>query len=203
MNELDTDPASRRTCERVDVNLPGRVIIQGRPPLNCIVRNMSEDGALLEFKAAIWLPPRFHVEVPALDTEAYCEIRHQRSNRVGVTFIRVTVHDDVESDDEAEARRTADHWDTAEQVADRRRDEVEMEHDLESAPAYVPARAPARGANQSRSPEQPVDEPTARRGSQIRQSVSVANRAPQPNPARRATQPSAGAKNWRERLLGR
>ena len=111
------DPATRRNAERVPTNFPGKVIIPGRHPLNCVVRDMSEDGALMEFKAAIWLPPRFHLHVDAMGTEAYCELRHQRSTRVGVKFVRVTVKQTDEPKADAEPHRTADQWEPVDEQA--------------------------------------------------------------------------------------
>ena len=111
------DPATRRNAERVPTNFPGKVIIPGRHPLNCVVRDMSEDGALMEFKAAIWLPPRFHLLVDAMGTEAYCEVRHQRSTRVGVKFVRVTVKQAEEPQADAEPLPTAEHWRTVDELA--------------------------------------------------------------------------------------
>lgn len=144
------DPVTRRNVDRVATNFPGRVIIPGRHPLTCQVKDMSENGALLEFRAAIWLPPRFHLSIDAMDTEAYCELRHQRSNRVGVTFVRVTVKKASEPATDANVRRTADHWDTAEEaasalppVADEPHDTVEA---LPEAPIAMPAIALHRPA---------------------------------------------------------
>lgn len=88
------EPLTRRTVDRVLTNFAAKVLIPGRHPLNCFVKDMSEDGALLVFRSAVWLPPRFQLAVEAMGTEAVCEIRHQRGARVGVKFLHVTVTDE-------------------------------------------------------------------------------------------------------------
>lgn len=187
MDELDElDPAARRTVERLDVNLPGRAIIQGRAPLTCTVRNMSENGALIEFRAAIWLPARFHLEIPDLDTEAYCEICHQRSNRVGVEFVRVTVNEGGESAEDAEVRRTADYWDAADAMAENEPRAATAADELHQP---LPRMSPSGQASAASR--------TAPQGSSIRAAVSIGR-----NTAA-ASNGTGSRKSWRERLFGR
>jgi hypothetical protein len=187
MDERDElDPAARRTVQRLDVNLPGRAIIQGRAPLSCIVRNMSENGALIEFSAAIRLPARFHLEIPDLDTEAYCEICHQRSNRVGVEFVRVTVNEGGESAEDAEVRRRADHWDAADVAMTTGQSAAIEADDFDTPPQDMRHSAPAASTSKKTGP-----------GSSIRAAVSVGRGAMAAAPG------TSGRKSWRERLLGR
>lgn len=65
------------------------VKVRGRPAIACVVKNVSEGGALLEFTAAEMLPYRFRVTIEAEGIDRDCEIRHQTGNRVGVEFVKV------------------------------------------------------------------------------------------------------------------
>ena len=62
--------------------------MQGRPPVTCIVRNVSEGGALLELPANTWLPFNFRIEIEGEGIACDCEVRHQRDNMVGVCFVK-------------------------------------------------------------------------------------------------------------------
>lgn len=60
--------------------------LSGRAPLNCIVRNISEGGALLEFSETPHFPNRFKLYIEAHNTEYHCEVRHSGDYGVGVFF---------------------------------------------------------------------------------------------------------------------
>lgn len=82
-------PADRRQFGRRQSTLHGWLIVEGRPRIPCIVRNVSDGGALVECPVPKNLPFRFHVEIEAKDFRALCEPRHQRDNWVGVRFIQI------------------------------------------------------------------------------------------------------------------
>ena len=50
------------------------------------MRDVSEDGALLEVAHPEWLPSRFRLIVDALGIESDCEIVHRTTVAVGVRF---------------------------------------------------------------------------------------------------------------------
>lgn len=81
-----SNPAERRQFGRRQTFKHGWVKIEGRPPVTCIVRNISEGGALLEVPANTWLPFKFRIEIAGEGIATDCEIRHQRDNMVGVCF---------------------------------------------------------------------------------------------------------------------
>lgn len=64
--------------------------LSGRAPLNCIVRNISEGGALLEFSEAPRFPARFRLYIEEHNSEYYCEVRHSGDYGVGVYFFDKT-----------------------------------------------------------------------------------------------------------------
>ena len=73
----------RKTC------LHGWLAIEGRPKIACLVRNVSEGGALLECEVPKVLPFRFSLEIDCKGFQAVCEPRHQTQTWVGVRFVRV------------------------------------------------------------------------------------------------------------------
>ena len=60
-------------------------------PQSCIVRNVSQGGALLEVRHPQKLPSHFVLVVAADRFEADCEIRHRTANAVGVQFSEIRI----------------------------------------------------------------------------------------------------------------
>lgn len=73
----------RKTC------LHGWVVVDGRPRRPCLVRNVSEGGALLEFEIPKVMPYRFTLIIDCKGFEAWCETRHTGETWMGVQFVRV------------------------------------------------------------------------------------------------------------------
>ena len=57
----------------------------------CILRDISADGALLEFNG--FAPPEnsFRLTIDAEGIDAVCDVRHRRKNAVGVYFERPSI----------------------------------------------------------------------------------------------------------------
>ena len=77
----------RRQFGRRGVCLHGWICVEGRPRLSCQVRDLSVAGARLELDVPAWLPFNFRLVIDASRFAADCEIRHQRDNGVGVSFV--------------------------------------------------------------------------------------------------------------------
>ena len=54
----------------------------------CIIKDISEGGALLEFPEDVELPQRLWLSWSDMPNEIVCEVRHVRRNRAGVEFAR-------------------------------------------------------------------------------------------------------------------
>ena len=80
-------PAERRQFGRRKTCLHGWVAFEGRPKFACLVRNVSEGGALLECPVPKLIPYRFRLIIDAKGFEATCEVRHQTDNWMGVRFV--------------------------------------------------------------------------------------------------------------------
>ena len=56
----------------------------------CIMRDVSDGGALLEVAYPQWLPSRFRVTIEANGLEADCEVVRRTEDAVGVRFTSPT-----------------------------------------------------------------------------------------------------------------
>lgn len=79
--------ADRRAFGRRPTNLHAVIHIPRRPPIRCVVKDISEGGALLELAGAASLPMRISLVWDGSGVEARCEVRHVSGTRVGVQFI--------------------------------------------------------------------------------------------------------------------
>ncbi len=82
-----TDHAEKRQFGRRDTNMRGWVRVAGRPPISCVVRDLSQGGALLEFMEDTWLPFGFRLTTECKQVDRYCEPRHKNGTRIGVQFV--------------------------------------------------------------------------------------------------------------------
>ncbi len=90
---IDDQSSDRRQFGRRHTHTIGRVKLPGRGSLPCIVRNLSDGGALLVFDRPEWLPFGFLLTIEGDDTTYGCEVRHHFGERVGVEFVDVAVID--------------------------------------------------------------------------------------------------------------
>jgi hypothetical protein len=85
--KVDIMRVERRQFGRRTTALHAWIRIAGRPQIACMVRNLSDSGALLEFDVPDWLPFRFRLAIEATGLECDCETRHNGTNGIGVSFI--------------------------------------------------------------------------------------------------------------------
>ncbi len=71
----------RQTCVHATIST------RGRPPLACVMRNVSVEGALVEVAHPQWLPNRFRLIADALGIDGDCEIVRRTDIAVGVRFV--------------------------------------------------------------------------------------------------------------------
>lgn len=77
----------RRQFGRRQTALHAWIKIAGRPPVACVVRNLSVNGALLEFDVPEWMPFEFQLVIEAGRFEVDCELRHKGNSGCGVMFV--------------------------------------------------------------------------------------------------------------------
>ncbi|MGQ0457995.1 MAG: PilZ domain-containing protein [Hyphomicrobium sp.] len=78
--------ADRRSFGRKATYQHAAAVIAGRPPVRCVVSDLSEGGAFLDFGGAVTLPARFQLRWEGRSQIANCEVRHAESTGVGVQF---------------------------------------------------------------------------------------------------------------------
>ena len=64
--------------------------VPGRAPMHCVIRDLSESGAFIEFPVTIRILNRFNLYLEEQDREYYCEVRHGNATSFGVFFLRHT-----------------------------------------------------------------------------------------------------------------
>jgi hypothetical protein len=85
------DHSERRQFGRRQTYHLGYVKLPGRRSIACIVRNMSDAGALLMFERPEWLPFGFFLTLEGDSKQYACEIRHHYGERVGIEFVDAAV----------------------------------------------------------------------------------------------------------------
>ncbi len=94
----DTGPSLQAESEKATEIVPrarrarvykkGKMVFQnGLRSIPCIVRNISQGGALLEFEQAYMLPKHFELYIDLEDYEVSCERRWEEGLRCGVMFV--------------------------------------------------------------------------------------------------------------------
>jgi hypothetical protein len=73
---------------RTRVLKKGKIIFQGGlRSFPCIVRNLSDGGAMLQFETAFMAPPQFELQIDLENFEVTCEKRWEDGLKMGVQFI--------------------------------------------------------------------------------------------------------------------
>jgi PilZ domain len=80
--------ADRRAFGRRETRMPATVRLPNHTLLDCVVCDISEGGALLEFPAPVSISGRLRLSFDGGNQELICEVRHTRGNRMGVQFSR-------------------------------------------------------------------------------------------------------------------
>jgi hypothetical protein len=76
----------RRQFGRRQTSFHAIITVRGRPPVRCLVSDISDGGAYLQLDEAGWLPSRFHLDIEATGLAAECEVMHRTAGGVGVRF---------------------------------------------------------------------------------------------------------------------
>jgi PilZ domain-containing protein len=77
----------RRKSYRRRTLKSGKVILSDWTVMNCLIRDLSEAGARLEFGALVQLPPEFRLVVDSSSIRMHVALDWQRGLLTGVRFI--------------------------------------------------------------------------------------------------------------------
>lgn len=80
-------PSDRRAFGRRESRIHAFARIPGRSAEPCVVRNVSDSGALLAFASAFEPPARFRLTVEAKGIDVLCEVRRRDGSEYGVAFV--------------------------------------------------------------------------------------------------------------------
>ena len=64
-----------------------KVSFPGLPPIDCIVRDVSEGCALLELPVPSKVTTRLHLHIEEYGVDVECDVRHVSGHHVGVEFV--------------------------------------------------------------------------------------------------------------------
>jgi PilZ domain len=79
--------ADRRTERRMRTLKSGRIVFnEGRSVFDCVVRNLSPGGALLEIPNMLGIPSRFDVDIERAARRRPCTVRWHTDRLMGVHF---------------------------------------------------------------------------------------------------------------------
>lgn len=82
--------ADRRAFGRRPTYQHAVVLMTGRAPVRCIVRDISLTGAMIEFSDNVALSSRIQVRWEGSGLKADCEVRHQHGTKAGIQFTCAT-----------------------------------------------------------------------------------------------------------------
>lgn len=93
---METAGKERRRFERKKGCLPALVELPFRPPVACVVEDISVAGALILPSEPLWFPQVFKLIITASDFATYCEVRHRGVDRIGVAFVDIPYVGDID-----------------------------------------------------------------------------------------------------------
>jgi hypothetical protein len=76
----------RRRFGRRATTIHAFIDVSGRPGVACVIRNLSEGGALIELFQTTELPPAVGLRLPNTKIMIDCEIVRSTGNKLGIKF---------------------------------------------------------------------------------------------------------------------
>jgi len=93
---VTTFAGERRRSTRNRTLLGGQVVFNRRQStLDCMVRNLSQDGALLSFPGSVAVPEHFELYVPSKHRSQIVRCRWRDDGRIGVSFAEPALQEDA------------------------------------------------------------------------------------------------------------
>lgn len=83
----ESGAADKRHEERHRTFKGGRVVLSHSSTIDCVIRNMSEEGVLIEMSDSVPLPARFELLVVESNMIGNVELRWQRGRQAGLHLL--------------------------------------------------------------------------------------------------------------------
>jgi hypothetical protein len=91
---LEDQMPERRRSVRQKCRLRGRVYFNnGRNWANCLIRDISYEGARIVFTNRVKIPDAFLLAIPAKNRMLHANVRWRHGNRIGIVFSAADVLD--------------------------------------------------------------------------------------------------------------
>lgn len=88
------DFAEKRQFGRRPANIRAWIRVSGRPPVSCVLSNISEGGARIHYTGDIWIPYSFRLTSDDKAIDRIVEVRHQSPGTIGVEYVAHAVADE-------------------------------------------------------------------------------------------------------------
>ena len=86
----------RRATQRGRTLLGGKIVFNGgRSAIDCVVRNISEDGACAQVESPVGIPDRVLLTITGESEPRHCAVAWQSADRLGLTFKRADAAGDA------------------------------------------------------------------------------------------------------------
>ncbi|MFC5068741.1 PilZ domain-containing protein [Flaviflagellibacter deserti] len=77
----------RRRYERVPISIEANLRVPRARPLGCVVRDVSQEGALVQLLRPVRLPPQFVLDIEGnLPVRRLCSLTWQNEDMAGIKF---------------------------------------------------------------------------------------------------------------------
>lgn len=76
-----------RRAPRLRTLKGGAIIFGLSPSIDCVIRNMSETGALLVLENPVGIPDEFTLLIKPEQIKRACRVAWRRADRIGVLFL--------------------------------------------------------------------------------------------------------------------
>jgi hypothetical protein len=86
MAEAAVQTFERRKSLRWRIDKPARLLLDESSATDCIVRNLSDNGALVMVGHTNYLPETLVLEIPELDVKRSARIKWRRARSIGLIF---------------------------------------------------------------------------------------------------------------------
>jgi hypothetical protein len=86
MAEAAVQTFERRNSLRWRIDKPARLLLDETSAMDCIVRNLSDTGALIMVGHTNYLPETLVLVIPELDVKRSARIKWRRARSVGLAF---------------------------------------------------------------------------------------------------------------------